>query len=106
MRAHRAITMCLAFLLVSSGLKRNHFRRFSGTHLGQGAPARQHSTSAPEQAQLVVAEFLPHATRLTQNKQLPSGAPNRRGNVETRRTRWLSRVNPMAGSWSLTAYPR
>jgi len=39
-------------------------------------------------------------------KQLPSGAPNRRGEVETRRTRWLSRVNPMAGSWSLAAYPR
>ena len=41
-----------------------------------------------------------------QRKQLPSGAPNRRGNIETRRTRWLSRVNPMAGSWSLAAYPR
>jgi len=29
---------------------------------------------------------------------LPSSAPNRRGNVETQRTRWLSRVNPMGGS--------
>jgi hypothetical protein len=43
---------------------------------------------------------------LTQNKQLPSGAPNRRGNVGAQRTRRLSRVNPMAGSRSLAAYPR
>jgi hypothetical protein len=41
-----------------------------------------------------------------QRKQLPSSAPNRRGEIETRRTRWLSRVNPMAGSWSLATCPR
>ena len=41
-----------------------------------------------------------------QRKQLPSGAPNMRGNIETQRTRWLSRVNPVARSWSLKAYPR
>ena len=41
-----------------------------------------------------------------QRKQIPSGAPIRTGNVEKQRARWLSRVNPMAGSWSLAAYPR
>ena len=35
-----------------------------------------------------------------------SGAPKRRGNIEIRRTRWLSRVNPLAGSRSLAAYLR
>jgi hypothetical protein len=55
---------------------------------------------------LWLSSFFPHATRLTQDKQLPYGALNRRGYVETRRARWLSLVNPMAGSWSLAAYPR
>lgn len=43
---------------------------------------------------------------LIQDKQLPSGAPNRRGKVEIQRMWRLSRVNSMAGSWSLAAYPR
>jgi len=41
-----------------------------------------------------------------QRNQLPSGPPIRRSHVETQRTRWLSRVIPMAGSWSLAAHPK
>ena len=41
-----------------------------------------------------------------QRKEIPSDTPNRRGKIETRRARWLSRANPMAGPWSLAAYPR
>ena len=55
---------------------------------------------------LTLPSCAPTRLGLTQDKQLPSGAPNRRGNVGAQRMRWLSRVNPMAGSWSLAAYPR
>jgi len=43
---------------------------------------------------------------VSQNKQLPSGALNTSSNREAQRALRLSLVNPMAGSWSLMAYPK
>ena len=91
---------------VSTGLKGNQFRRFGGSHSVEKV-AFGHTDSPAVRVQ-VNRPTLParQVSSGHQRKQLPSGALNRRGNVETRRTRWLSRVNPMAGSWSLAAYPR
>ena len=101
---HNIDAMIYLRLLVSTGLKGSHFRRFTGIQSRQGAPSRQDSARRLNRRSL----WLPSSSArlsLAQNKQLPSGAPNRRANVETRRTRWLSRVNPMAGSWSLRSVP-
>ena len=43
---------------------------------------------------------------LTQDNQLVPGALNRSSRPEAQRALWLSRLNPMAGPWLLTAYPR
>jgi hypothetical protein len=43
---------------------------------------------------------------LIQDKQLPSGALKCRSDGESQRTRWPSRVSPMAGSWQLSARPK
>jgi hypothetical protein len=51
------------YLDVSTGLKGNHFRRFSGIQFGQRAPGRQHFTLPPRQARLLVDVFFSDATR-------------------------------------------
>ena len=57
--------------------------------------------TARQEAELkkTAAEVKPQAPKPWPSR-LPSGALNRRGNVETRRMQWLSRVNPVAGPWS------
>ena len=91
---------------VSTGLKGNQFRRPSGIPFGQCVPASNTPAFHLDQRCLTLASCTPMRLGLTQDKQLPTGAPNRRGNVGAQRTRWRSRANPMAGSWSLAAYPR
>jgi hypothetical protein len=91
---------------VSTGMNWNHFPRLSVAQIGQCAAVGNTSPCRLERRSIWLPSFPPIRLGLTQDKQLPSGAPNRRGNVETRRTRWLSRASPMAGSWSLAVYPR
>jgi hypothetical protein len=55
---------------------------------------------------LPLPNFFSLGHTLGQDKQLPSGALNRSSNGEAQCTLWLSRVSPMPGSWSLTAYPK
>lgn len=69
-------------------------------------PRRQNTTLPPNRGSLTLTSCTPMRFGPTQDKQLPSSAPNRRGNLETQRTRWLSWVNPNTALWSLTAYPR
>src|ERR1035441_9721760 len=47
-------------------------------------------------------EFRPNFNASSYPPAYPTGEASK---VETQRTRWLSWVNPMAGSWSLAAYP-
>ena len=48
---------------VSTGLKGNQFRRFSGTQFGRRVPSRQHTTLPPRPTRPHVNELYSHATR-------------------------------------------
>ena len=91
---------------VSTRLKGRQFHRYGGGHSEEKLPFG-HTTPLVRSSD----ETLPHAefgkfrSNINANRY-PPGAPNRRESVDRRRTRWLSRVNPMAGWWSLSAYPR
>ncbi len=91
---------------VSTGAKGNRFRRFSGIQFRQRAAGRQHFALPPRPGSLTLPSCTAMRLSLSQDKQLSSSALNRRGKVETRRTRSRSRVNPRAGSWSLAACPK
>jgi hypothetical protein len=89
---------------VSTGLKGNHFRRFCAIQFRQRARRPTHRPP-PRQARVPVDECFSYATRSGSGQASTPGAPNRRGNVETRRTRSLSRASPMPGLWSLVTHP-
>ena len=90
---------------VSTGQKGNQFRQFRGSHSAEEVAFGHTNVPAGAQVNRSTLQARQDSTD-HQGKQLPSGGPIRRGNIETQRTRWLSRVNLVTGSWSLAAYPR
>jgi len=72
------------------------FARHLGTH--RAATSTGAASGLPSSS--------PMRLSLIQDKQLPSGALKWRSDGESQRTRWPSRVSPMAGSWPLSACPK
>ena len=92
--------------VVSTGLKGINFAGQMGFRSGC---SRRLGNTPPRPLgwrSLTLASSTDIESRLNEYKQVPAGALSRRGFIETRRTRWLSRVNPRAGPWSLGASPR
>ncbi len=76
---------------VSTGLKGNQFVGRVGSSSGNGCPVSNTPPCHLDQSSMPLTSCTPMRPGLLQDKQLPSGVPNGKGNVETRRARWPSR---------------